>query len=255
LQEVAREIVRLEPPATLLQTRVPVEGAREVLVLETTDRSQAPYTFSGRPYRRIGSTTSPMPQAEYDRRLLERTHPYHRWENQPAAGYRFGDLDEVEIWRTVTEASAARRLDAVVTSPLEALRKFHLMVDDVPTQAAVVAFARDQLPNYPQCALRLARFRGVTKDEFLDQRQLTGHAFKLLKEAMVFLQRHLPVAGRFEPGVLERIDEPLFPRRRCARPWSTPSSTATTPLTGGPSTWRCTTTGWRSSARVSCRSA
>jgi ATP-dependent DNA helicase RecG len=51
LQEVAREIVRLEPPATLVQTRVPVEGAREVLVLETTDRSQAPYIFGGRPYR------------------------------------------------------------------------------------------------------------------------------------------------------------------------------------------------------------
>ena len=57
----------------------------------------------------------------------------------------------------------------------------------------------------------MARFRGVTKDEFLDQQQLTGHAFELLREADLFLRRHLPVAGRFEPGVLERIDEPLFP--------------------------------------------
>ena len=51
----------------------------------------------------------------------------------------------------------------------------------------------------------------MTKDEFLDQQQLTGHAFELLREADLFLRRHLPVAGRFEPGVLERIDEPLFP--------------------------------------------
>jgi len=28
---------------------------------------------------------------------------------------------------------------------------------------------------------------------------------------MTFLIRHLPIAGRFEPGRLERIDEPLFP--------------------------------------------
>jgi ATP-dependent DNA helicase RecG len=57
----------------------------------------------------------------------------------------------------------------------------------------------------------MARFRGTTKDEFLDQRQLTGHAFLLLREAELFLRRHLPVAGRLEPGVPERQDQPLFP--------------------------------------------
>jgi len=74
-----------------------------------------------------------------------------------------------------------------------------------------VAFAKELLPDYPQCGLRLARFRGTTKDEFLDQRQLTGHAFLLLREADLFLRRHSPVAGRFEPGMLERQDQPLFP--------------------------------------------
>jgi ATP-dependent DNA helicase RecG len=57
----------------------------------------------------------------------------------------------------------------------------------------------------------MARFRGTTKTDFLDQRQLTGHAFLLLREADLFLRRHLPVAGRFEPGLFERQDEPLFP--------------------------------------------
>jgi ATP-dependent DNA helicase RecG len=72
-------------------------------------------------------------------------------------------------------------------------------------------FGREFLPHYPQCQLRLARFRGTDKNEFLDQRQLHGHAFDLLSEAMQFLTRHLPVAGRIEPGVFERVDEPLFP--------------------------------------------
>lgn len=47
--------------------------------------------------------------------------------------------------------------------------------------------------------------------EFMDQKQVHGHAFHLLEEAMLFLGRHLPVAGRIVPGVLERQDEPLFP--------------------------------------------
>ena len=35
------------------------------------------------------------------------------------------------------------------------------------------------MPDYPQCHLRLARFRGVNKSEFLDQRQIEGHASRL----------------------------------------------------------------------------
>ena len=57
----------------------------------------------------------------------------------------------------------------------------------------------------------MARFRGVTKTEFVDQRQLNGHAFRLLEEAMQFILWHIPVAGRIEPGRLERQDVPLYP--------------------------------------------
>jgi ATP-dependent DNA helicase RecG len=57
----------------------------------------------------------------------------------------------------------------------------------------------------------MARFRGAGKTEFLDQRQIHGHALHLLEEAFQFLTRHLPVAGRIEPGLFERTDSPLFP--------------------------------------------
>jgi ATP-dependent DNA helicase RecG len=80
LQEVAREIVKRDPPATVMQSHVPVEATREVLVLEVSPGPQAPYCDNGRPYRRVTSTTSLMPQAEYERRLLERSHALRRWE-------------------------------------------------------------------------------------------------------------------------------------------------------------------------------
>ena len=37
------------------------------------------------------------------RRLLERIHPYHRWENQPAQRYRVEDLDLDEVRRTLAD--------------------------------------------------------------------------------------------------------------------------------------------------------
>lgn len=63
----------------------------------------------------------------------------------------------------------------------------------------------------PQCLLRVARFRGVDRMEFLDNRQFNGNAFALLASAEGFLRDALPIAGRFEEDSFERIDEPLYP--------------------------------------------
>ena len=65
--------------------------------------------------------------------------------------------------------------------------------------------------DYPQCTVRLARFKGIDKTEFLDHRQLHGHAFQILDESMHFILRNIPIAGRFESGKLERQDIPLYP--------------------------------------------
>jgi len=60
-QDVANAIRKLEPPVWIAQIRIPVSGTKEVLILETTLRTDGPYTFDGRPYLRIGNTTSRMP--------------------------------------------------------------------------------------------------------------------------------------------------------------------------------------------------
>jgi ATP-dependent DNA helicase RecG len=152
-----------------------------------------------------------MPQADYERRLLERGHALRRWENQPAERYQLDNLDLNEVRRTLADAQACGRLEVPATDPLEALEKLKVVARGQVLQAAVVAYANEVLPDYPQCGLRMARFRGTTRNEFLDQRQLTGHAFQLFREAELFLRRHLPVRGRFAAGLMERQDEPLFP--------------------------------------------
>ncbi len=210
-QEVANAIRKLEPPAWIEQTGIPVGGTKEVLLLETTVHADAPYTFDGRPYQRIGNTTSRMPQAEYQRRLLARASTRHRWENQVAERYSASDLDVEEIDRAVRAAIHCGRLESQASDPFDALDRLQLRVDGQLLNAAVVLFGRKFMPYYPQCTVRLARFKGTDKSEFLDQRQLHGHAFQILDESMHFILRNIPIAGRFESGKLERQDIPLYP--------------------------------------------
>ncbi len=208
LKELAAKLGKFDPPALPTVDRVSMPEGREILVLNADRGGMAPYVYDGKPYVRVQSTTSIMPQRVYQRRLLERDHARERWETLPAPAL---PLDMEEVARCLRDAAAAGRIESSTTNPAEALERLGLMRDGVVSQAAVVAFAREPFPAYPQCALRLARFRGTTKAEFLDQNQMTGHAFRLLREADLFLRRHLPVAGRLVPGVLERQDEPLFP--------------------------------------------
>ncbi len=213
IREVAEMFQRFEPPASISQICVNITNDKKVLILEAVPNLESrPYAFDGRPYQRIASTTSVMPQETYQRLLNERAHSYIRWENQIGADYAVSELDSEEILRTVRLGVTAGRLSESTGSTIpDILERFGLMRDGRPNQAAIVLFGTRFIPNYLQCQLRLARFRGVTKSEFLDQRQIEGNAFLLLEESMLFLRRHLPIAGRIIPGIFEREDEPLFP--------------------------------------------
>jgi ATP-dependent DNA helicase RecG len=93
------------------------------------------------------------------------------------------------------------------------LMGFGLLREGKPVNGAFVLFGRGDrlLSLFPQCTLRMARFRGNDIEEFVDTRQETGNAFQLFAKAQQFLRDHLPVAGRILPGLFERVDDPLYP--------------------------------------------
>lgn len=97
--------------------------------------------------------------------------------------------------------------------PEDMLRGLGLFSDGTLLRAAAVCFGNTERLEIemPQCLLRVARFRGLDRSEFLDNRQFNGNAFTLLANAERFLHNTLPISSRFESGRMRRIDEPLYP--------------------------------------------
>lgn len=214
IEEVAQEIKELDPPTFPTIDRVPMPNGHEVLVVSVTQGPVRPYSYKGVAYRRVGNTSPAMSRDEYNRMLLERLHGEQRWENQPTEDWTVADLDLAEILRTLEEAIRRGRADDPGTrDPTEVLRGFGLMRDGKLLRAAAVLFGRNRRveADFPQCLLRVARFRGTDRTEFLDNRQFHGHLFDLLARAERYLRENLPVAGRIAPGLFERIDDPLYP--------------------------------------------
>ncbi|MCY4283548.1 MAG: putative DNA binding domain-containing protein [Gammaproteobacteria bacterium] len=214
IEELSAELRQIYPPAFPTIEQVPVHGDRQVIVVSTDQGTSKPYTYRRAAYRRVGNTTVKMSEYEYEQMLMERMHKENRWENQLAPGWSIDDLDIVEIRHTVAEAVRLGRLDEPPSrEPMDLLLGLGLLQDGVLLRAAVVLFGKEKRLTFevPQCKLRVARFRGSDKMEFLDNRQFHGNAFSLLSHAERFLRDSLPIAARFEPDSFYRIDEPLYP--------------------------------------------
>jgi len=213
IEDIAQELRRIDPPAFPELETVMLDNGRSVIVLRVHGGG-GPYTYDGRSYTRLGPTTSVMARQQYERVLLERMHATHRWENQPTHTFGVEHLDHAEITRTVEEAIRRGRLEEPGTRDAHALLTgLGLIHEGRLLNAAVVLFGQTErmLPTYPQCLLRMARFRGRDKTEFVDNRQEHGHAFDLFVRAQRFLRDYLPVAGRIVPNLFERVDDPLYP--------------------------------------------
>ena len=62
-----------------------------------------------------------------------------------------------------------------------------------------------------QLHLRLARFKGTNKREFIDNRRSIGNIFHLYDDGMAFLFKHLNISGTFVDGQPERVETLTIP--------------------------------------------
>lgn len=212
-RDIAEAIGRLEPTATVQISYVPLpDSVKKIIALHVEDaRMERPFTYKGRPYLRVESTTVTMPQPAYNRLLLYRDGVKHRWESFPNKDLKLSDMDNEEIIKTVRLGIECGRLPETTGNDIQTiLEKFDLMENGILNHAAAILFAnREMLIDYPQCLLRLARFRGTDKTEFVDNQRVYGNLFRLLDAAMSFLFKHLSLSGKIEG--LEREEQLSVP--------------------------------------------
>ena len=188
-----------------------------------------PYTFRGRPYYKIESTTKIMPRDMYDERI--RIHEPHSfsWESLPAKGVSMSDLNRDRILGCIRLGVDGGRIPATaLTAPIEdTLAKWKLIVNGVPTNGAAMLFSNNIYP-YDNFRLRLARFLGTNKNEFIDNQLAEGNFFDLLDAGMAFLFKHLNLSGKITSRSLmreEHLEVPVNALREalinalCHRQW------------------------------------
>ena len=119
------------------------------------------------------------------------------WEAMINSDLKITDLDENAILGTVREGIRNGRLpETTIREEIPViLKKFGLFHDGKLNNAAAVLFGKD-LYGYPQCLVRMARFKGTTKEEFIDNQRAEGNIYELLDASMAFFFKHLSLSGK-----------------------------------------------------------
>jgi ATP-dependent DNA helicase RecG len=210
-KEIAVELNKIEPYTKIDVEYVPITKKQQAIVFVVHAGDKAPYTYDGRPFMRNQSTTMRMSQGVYAD-LYNKTNPT-LWENLTNNTCTIKDLDHARIKKVISMAISEQRLPKGATpkSIPSILKKLNLMVDDKLTNAAVILFCKNEDKQFMQSTVQLARFRGTTKTEFLNQKLIKGNAFDLYDKAEEFLLFVLPVAARIESGNPSRVETPAIP--------------------------------------------
>ena len=215
---IAEAINRIEPFVSLEinYVRIPNSDKFVIVVNAEKQRFMRPFAYKGRAYLRIESTTTVMPQEQYNHLLMQRGGKYG-WEAMVNPDLKISDLDENAILGAVREGIRNGRLPEVTIREEipTILRKFSLLRDGNLNNAAAVLFGVD-FYDYPQCLLRMARFKGTTKEEFIDNQRAQGNIYILLDAAMAFFFKHLSLSGKIN-GLYreEELSIPYMALREC----------------------------------------
>ena len=217
-ENIGEAINRLEPSANVRIFYVSIsDSEKKVIALHVESaRVERPFCYKGRPYMRIENVTTLMPQDKYNHLLLQRGGSYG-WEAIINPDLKIEDLDENAIMGAVRNGIRGGRLpETTITESIPTiLEKFDLLHNGKLNNAAAVLFGR-KFYGYPQCLLRMARFKGTSKEEFWDNQRIQGNIYNLLDAAMAFFFKHLSLSGKIE-GLYreEELSVPYKALREC----------------------------------------
>lgn len=208
-REIAQALSLLEPAVDVQVEYIDVPNAKagEQVIAMHFDGwiwGTEPYSYHGCAYYRIESTTKQMPRDMYNERLRASKPDYFAWERQVSDIPQLDKLDEKLIRGVVRLGIECGRLpETAYTEPIaDILNKWRIISDGKALNAATALFTTDT-GFYTQFTMRMARFRGTDKNEFIDSQRVEGNLFVLLNEAMNFFRKHLNMNGKIVGWVRE----------------------------------------------------
>ena len=215
-REIAQAIAGLQPAVDMRPEYidVPDRPGNKIIAMHFDGWvwGERPHTFHGCPYYKVESTTKVMPQDMYDERIRAFEPKTYSWELRQAEGVTLSDLNEKHIRGCIRLGVEGGRIPAsAMSAPLsDTLSKWKLLKNGIPTNGAAMLFS-DNVDEYDNFKIKMARFLGTDKNEFIDEMRVEGNFFDLLDAGLAFCFKHLNLSGKITNRSLQREERLEIP--------------------------------------------
>lgn len=197
-REIGEALSRFDPATDIQPQYIQLENSNKSLIVFCSDGmdSDKPYMWDGKPYQRHDSVTTLMPRERFLRLHEAQNGLTYKWERMVNSELTISSLDEELVRKVVNGGIRRGRLseEAKDDDTTTILSRLKLLHNGRVRNSAAILFGKE-LTDYPQSLVRLARFKGLDKREFLDNRQIFGNIFELASGAMDFFFKHLSLSG------------------------------------------------------------
>lgn len=205
-QEIGNALRKIEPAIDVDVKYIELPDKPDFYVIaiyfDSNNFKNGPYSFDGRAFYKVESTTALMPRQMYEERLKISNPQRFSWENTPNLEIAVNDIDTELLYQTLHDGIGSRRIHAsamTIHDPVKIMQKLGVArKDGMILNAANVLFGKEPTTLHPQCKIRLARFEGTDKRVFRDQTVCEGNLFEQYDAAMDFCLKHLNLAGRMD---------------------------------------------------------
>src|SRR3989344_1622216 len=200
LRDISKTISdNIEPKIFPIVKEVEIDGRKCVYV--KFEGNEIPYFANGRAYVRVG-TENKQVSAQELKNLIKRENK-DRWDLNICKDARISDIDPETINKFLKLVGESKRISIEKEEIDLILRKLELIKNDKLTNAAILLFGKNPSRFFNNSMVKCGRFRGVTKEEFIDMKDFEGNLFECLEKSIDFIKNHLKLSAKIK-GLLRK---------------------------------------------------
>ena len=213
VERLANQITQNTDPKVHPRITVEKIDEKQIIIIKVKESSDHLVLAFGRPYKRIGKSTLRMSKDEYEILILEKHKDKLYFDSQICKEATLKDIDKEKIRWFLKKAKAERNLNINSSAlPSEALKRLNLLIDNKPTNTAILMFGKNPQRFFIQSEIRCARFKGIKAVKpFIDMKVIDGSIYEQIDQTEKFILFNIKKAAWIEPGKIERQEKWEYP--------------------------------------------
>lgn len=199
LQKWLNEIKVKTQPSIIPSVEVFKNESKQVVCIRVNEFPVKPLSFKGRFYKRINNSNHQLSVSEISEVYLQSMQ--YSWDSYPYATATFKDINAEKVEDFIQKVNITGRFNLPFV-PKEALMKLRMLKENVPTNAAMILFSKENLLYN----VHIGRFK--TPSLIIADKMINGNLFDVVEESMQTIISHLKFAFEITGKTTQRTENP-----------------------------------------------